>query len=207
MSVTATEFELQRRAASGAEAGTGPIVEATHWGYEIRDRVPYKALEIIGASAARFAGTLLLIAAAGLLVLPDGSETGGLVSMKLAALVVFTAFGLFLLLAGQVENHPELQVDITRAEVRIGRRRRGVFQPWMLLNFSSVSSVYLLRSKDRSRPARLFLRINGSDEAIEVASGPQFALEGLRERLATDLAHDPRQPAAPTRKTRPHIPA
>jgi hypothetical protein len=70
------------------------------------------------------------------------------------------------------------------------------------LAFGDVSSVYLLRCKDRGRPARLFLRIAGGDDAIEVASGPEQQLEKLRERLAGDLAREARQPVKPGAKPR-----
>jgi hypothetical protein len=51
-----------------------------------------------------------------------------------------------------------------------------------------------MRSKDQSQPARLFLRLAGSDGAIEIASGSEAALERLRTRLTDDFAGHPREP-------------
>lgn len=195
MSISTSDFDGVTSTIANGDAAAGPLVEPTSWGYRIRARIANRALLRVGAQAARFVGTLLLIAAASLLVMPDGAGSGG---MKLGALVMFAVFGFFLFRAGQTAAHPELHVDVVAQELRIGYRElRGKFRPGATLAFADVSSVYLLRCKERGRPARLFLRIAGGDDAIEVASGPEQQLEKLRERLARDLAREPRQPVRP----------
>lgn len=196
MTLSATEFEF--RASVQREAGkAGPVIDKTHWGYAIRDELPRSAARAMIAASGRFAGTILLMVAAGLLLLPDGAHAPGLLGMKLAATVMFAVFGAALLLAGRRVHHPEIHVDTIRGEVRLGRRGiKGDFHLRAVLAFDDIASVYLLRTKDHSQPTRLFLRLAGADLAIEVASGAQTALEGLRERLTRDLARDPRRPAA-----------
>jgi len=57
-----------------------------------------------------------------------------------------------------------------------------------MLDFSEVGSVYLMRSKAKGEPARLYLRVGNSDRALEVAQGRADMLEPIKERLARDLA-------------------
>lgn len=194
MTLSATEFEF-RAGVERDSAQAGPMIDKAHWGYAIRDAQPRSVLRAMVSASGRFTGTILLMVAAGLLLLPDGAHASGLVGMKLAAMVMFAVFGAALLLAGQRAQHPEIHVDITRGEVRVGRRSlKGGFELRATLKFDDIASVYLLRTKDHSQPTRLFLRLSGADLAIEVASGPEAELEALRERLAGDLARDPRRP-------------
>ncbi|GKY89480.1 hypothetical protein [Sinisalibacter aestuarii] len=189
MSATANEFEFGSRPSLGADGAGGPFVVSTESGYAIRAGAPRQGARAVLASGARFAGTFLLIAAAGLLIVPDGDASNGLVSMKLAALVMFAVTGILLLNVGAEGDYPELHVDTVAGQIQIGRRHlRGDFDPRVTLDFADVSSVYLLRSKDHSRPARLFLRIGGGDDAIEVASGREASLDHLRTMLVRDLA-------------------
>lgn len=196
MTLSAMEFEF--RAGVQRDVGeAGPVIEKTDWGYAIRDELPRSATRAMIAASGRFAGTILLIVAAGLLLLPDDVHAPELLGMKLAAIVIFAVFGAALLLAGRRVQHPEIHVDTTRGEVRLGRRGiKGGFDLRASLKFADIASIYLLRTKDHSQPTRLFLRLAGADLAIEVASGAEPALEHLRERLTRDLARDPRRPAA-----------
>lgn len=194
MTLSATEFEPP----SGQLSRTGSVVEQAHWGYVIRDRDAWGSARALVAASGRFVGTLMLMVAGGLLLLPDSAHAAELAGMKLAATVVFTTLGLIFYYAGSAERHPEVHVDTLRAEIRVGRRgARGGFRRTVTLTFDDIVSVYLLRSKDRTRPTRLFLRLAGGDIAIEAASGSEGQMEALREALARDLAHDPRRPVEP----------
>ncbi len=194
MAMLATDFDF-RPQERGGKVAPGPAIDKTHWGYAIHDRLPRQGLAAIGAMAGRFVGTILLLAAAGLVVLPDGAHGTGIFGMKLAATVMFALFGAAFLIAGRQAQHPEIQIDTSRARIRVGRRGlKGDFHLSATLGFDDVASVYLLRTKDRSQPARLFLRLAAADAAIEVTSGPEAELDALRLTLTRDLAHDPRQP-------------
>jgi hypothetical protein len=182
-----------RQTPVGADAG--PVLDESHWGYAIRDRNAANGLRCAATAGSRFAGIILLMAALGLWVLPDTAHSSELLTMKLAAMVMFTVVGGALFWAGRAPRHLEFHVDRLRGELRIGRRDlRGGFRLASLLRFEDVASVYLLRSKDRSQPTRLFLRLAAGDGAIEVASGAEEGLELLRLRLTRDLARIPRQP-------------
>lgn len=194
MSATSTDYAFPSAGNRSARL-PGPVIDKTHWGYAIRDGDTQVGLRAVAAALGRFVGTILLLAAAGLMVMPDSAHGAGILSMKVAALVMFVVFGAALVLAGRPVQHPEIHVDTTRAEVRVGRRGvRGAFRLVATLAFGDVASVYLLRSKDHSQPTRLFLRITGSDQAIEVARGTEASLEELRGTLTRDLARHPCQP-------------
>lgn len=196
MTLTATDFAHQSPV-PGTAAGNGPTLEQTYWGYVLREPEARGIVRVLGAAVSRFAGTLMLLIAIGLLILPHGADGTGIAEMRLGVMAVVTAIGLLLFFFGRQEPHPEFHVDTNHGEIRVGRRDwRGTVHVSARLRFLDVASVYLLRSKDRRQPTRLFLRLKGSDGAIEVASGDEEALEALRLRLNHDLIRDPRQPAA-----------
>lgn len=196
MTLTATDFANQYPV-PGTAAGTGPILEQTYWGYVLREPEVQGVLRVLGAAVSRFAGTLMLLIAIGLLTLPHGAAGVGIAEMRLGVMAVVTAIGLLLFFFGRQEPHPEFHVDTNHGEIRVGRRDwRGRIHISARLRFVDIASVYLLRSKDHRQPARLFLRLKGSDGAIEVASGAEESLEALRLRLNHDLIRDPRQPGA-----------
>lgn len=174
----------------------GAVVDETHWGYTICDGIAAGRVNRSVAAVGRFLGVILLMAALGLWVLPDAAHSPDLLTMKLAAMVMFTVVGGTLFWTGRAARDLEVQVDMLRGEVRIGHRGfRDGFRVSNLLRFDQVASVYLLRSKDRSQPTRMFLRLAGQDGAVEIARGPQASLEALRLRLTRDLARPARQPA------------
>jgi len=194
MTLATSEFEFSTPGAAKA-AEAGPAVETAHWGYAIHDGRAADGLRRIMAGLGRFVGSILMLAAVGLWILPDTVAGAELFSMKLAAMVMFSVFGGYLLWAGSTPGHLEYHVDVIRGELRVGRRDlRGGFRHSARLTFDDIASVYLLRSKDHAQPARLYLRLAGSDGALEVARGPEAELDPLRDRLTRDLSRNPRQP-------------
>lgn len=180
--------------------GDGPAVDDTQWGYAIHDRTRHPALRALIAQTARFAGSFMLFAAMTLMVMPDVLEIVGIVSMKVAWLIMFAVFGALLVRSGQIDVHPEVHIDLNRREVRFGRRGlQGQFCRSGALEFNDIASVYLLRSKETARPVRLYLRFGDGFDAIEVARGPIAALEHLRVRLAADLNGETRKPKPKSR--------
>lgn len=175
-----------------------PQLGITHWGYVLTRSADGAAARRVGAIGGRFFGAILLFAAAGLWVMPDAMLGAEVFAMKLAAMVMFTVFGGWLFWAGQQATDLEYQVDTSRGELRVvSRDLRGNSHLKGTLDFSDIASVYLLRSKDHSLPTRLFLRVGAGDQALEVASGSQAALEALRDRLIRDLAPGAQRPQRP----------
>lgn len=164
-----------------------PKVDETHWGYTIHEHARNKGAQFMWAPFARFSGIVLLFIAAALLLLPSPASIAD-TPLKAVAAVMFALFGVVLSRTAPSEDHPEIQVDTNRGELRVGKRGfRGTFRQRAGLTFTDVTSVYLLRSKEHGRPARLFLRLGDHGDALEVASGPEESLDALRDRLATDL--------------------
>lgn len=196
MTLTTTAFDSQRSIGRGVPR-KGPMIDMTHWGYVVRKPAAQGIVHLFGTAISRFVGTLSLLIAAGFLLLPDGAQGEGVGAMKLGAMAMFTAIGLFLFLFGRQGGYPELHVDTLRGEVRVGSRGiKGKVRFSAILKFEDIASVYLLRSKTHNQPTRLFLRLKDFDGAIEVACGPEDALEELRQRVSRDLARDPRLPEA-----------
>jgi len=182
----------------------GPITEAAHWGYAIRDGGCVFGLRAIMAAVARFVGAILLMASVGLWILPDSVYGAEIFAMKLGAMVLFTVVGGYLVWAGSTPGHLEFQIDVHHGQIRVGRRDiRGGFRLATRLDFDDIASVYMLRSKDHTKPTRLFLRLVGSDAALEVAKGPEPDLDILRDRLTRDLSQNTTFEAVQARMARP----
>jgi hypothetical protein len=183
--------------------GAGPVIDETNWGYIIRESDAETRLRIAGSITGRFVGAILLMAAAGLWVLPDAIYGADLFGIKLAAMVMFSVLGGYLFWAGRNALRPEFRIDRLHGEIRIGHRSgSGDFRPTARVDFADVVSVFLLRSKD-TRPTRLFLRLVDLDTGLEVADGGEAAMERLKERLTADLRAQGRSQPAPRTVARP----
>lgn len=200
MSASAAEFDLRQSARRDKHS---LAVDTAPWGYSIRDGATDSLTGKLVASSGRFVGAILLMAAAGLWVMPDALLTPEVLSMKLGAMVMFTILGGYIFWVGRTCTPGEFQVDTTLGEVRVGTRSvNGVFRERGVLSFDEISSVFLLRSKEQRNAARLFLRVGSGDDALEIATGRQAELERLRDRITRDLqsATAPQTPARPVQR-------
>lgn len=163
--------------------------EATPWGYIVNGG-PEEGQSPLRTIGARFFGAILLLAGAGLWLVPDSTYGAEIFSMKLAALVLFITFGGALLWFGRTRPGLEVQVDTTRQELRIGQRTMGgKFKLLDMLRFAEVGSVYLMRNGSQGKPSRLYLRIGGDGSTgIEILRGSQRTLEKVRLKLLDDLS-------------------
>lgn len=181
---------------------SGPVVEETVWGYIIRASDADHAYRAAGSVLGRFFGAILLLAAAGLWLLPDSLHSADIIGVKVAAMVMFTVLGGYFLWAGRNAQQPEYRIDTTHNEIRIGLRSSGGdFCQSARVEFSDVSSVFLLRAKDR--PTRLFLRLADLDTGVELATGPLSRMEQLKDRLTSDLAPPPPRATPTPKRIRP----
>ena len=195
MTASADDFDLKASKPQDG-AGNGPHVEETSWGYIIRASEVDDGLRAAGSVTGRFVGAILLMAAVGLWVMPDSAYGAELVGMKLAAMVMFTVIGGYFVWAGRKVTAPEYRIDLKHREIRIGFRSHGDgFRQSGRVDFDSVSSVFLLRSKNY-RPTRLFLRFANLSTGLEIASGSKDRMEALKQRLTDDLSGQTRQPVA-----------
>lgn len=197
MTMSAEDFDTRNdRSQETSAASAGPVVEKTAWGYIIRESHADRKIRIASSIAGRFFGAILLLAAAGLWVMPDSVYGGELMGMKLAAMVMFTVLGGYFIWVGRHVLHPEFRFDLKHREIRIGQRLGDdTFRQSSRIDFDNVSSVFLLRSKEY-RPTRLFLRLADLDTGIEIATGHNAPMESLKQRLADDLTGQARRPVA-----------
>lgn len=176
-------------------AGRGPALDPTHWGYSLHAKDDIGTITRIAAMGGRFFGVILLMAAAGLWVMPDAMMGNDVFAMKLAATVMFTIFGGYLYWVGSNGIGTEIQIDTNRGEIRVGRRSlQGAFVSKGMLRFSDVASVFLVRAKEPGQITHLYMRIGAGDTALEIAAGDEPRLDALRERLTRDLTR-PTRPA------------
>lgn len=208
MTMSTAHFDTRTRGTTDAAAtGTGPVIEETSWGYIIRESHADRQLRTAGSIAGRFIGAILLLAAAGLWVMPDSVYGEEVMGMKLAAMAMFTIFGGYFLWAGRHALHPEYRIDLEHREIRVGlRTRKNAFRQSSRIEFADVSSVFLLRSKEH-RPTRLFLRLADLDTGLEITTGNCAQLEALKQRLTDDLTGQARQPVSRQLGRHQHIAA
>lgn len=175
--------------AVAVRAGKGPQINQTYWGYTVaegdRGQKRGRAFEFAG----KLIGAGFLMAAAGMWVLPTSLHGPDMMIMKLGVTVLFLMIGAVMVWNARNGFNDELQVDLVRQELRMGQRNAaGDCRLTAMLRFGEVGSVYLMRSKAKGEPARLFLRVGDSDRALEVAQGPAERLEAIKDRLMSDLA-------------------
>jgi hypothetical protein len=188
MTMLTMEGPVQARSSAKPEARHTPQLTETPWGYIISQPAANKATCLLATLTGRIGGLLLLATAAGLWVAPDSMVGADVLGMKLAATLMFTIFGGYMVWAARAGLQPEVQIDIIRREVRRGHRNlRREFVEATRLSFHEIGSVYLLRSHEAGRMSRLLLRLGASDEALEIARGALLPLEHLRDRLAHEL--------------------
>lgn len=169
---------------AGHVEGTTP----TPWGY-IVNGVEGDQTTLLRSMLARFVGTILLLAAAGLWLVPDSVYGAEVFVMKLGAMTIFSVTGASLLWFGRRRPGLEVQVDTVRRELRLGNRSiSGEFRLLDMLRFDEVGAVYLMRNGAQGQPSRLFLRLGADgNTAIEILRGAQSRLNAVRLRLIEDL--------------------
>ena len=207
MSLTATDFDFSKPGKS-RDKDAGPAIDERPWGYAIHDQTRHPGLRATTSKVSRFMGVLSIFVLATVLVTPDDGASTTAFLIKVVLLFALGIGAALFTRAGQQANHPDFHIDTRSNEIRVGRHDlKGQFTLTARLSFKDVQSVYLLRSKERERPARLFLRLDDAGNAIEVASGPERDLDRLRGRLAQDLVRERPAPAtnraAPVRKVFP----
>ncbi len=190
---------------TNAERDLGPALDPTYWGYVIRAGKPQRKLGQVYEAASKFLGAILVLAGAGLWVMPEALYSSDVIAMKIGTTVIFLILGSVLVWTARVGFNDELQVDLVRSELRLGQRNtNGDFRLKVIHKFSDIRSVYLLRSKAADLPTRLFLRVQDGQLGLEVASGCEDVLTPLKDRLTEDLSavHG----VGPSGRARPRLP-
>lgn len=185
--VTTTTFETSSETTANA-APTRFIVKEKHWGYIVKSNSKPKVLLVALQAVSLVFGALLGGAAIVLLTFP-GLFTNEIDFAFRAVLgIIFASIGFYLLWYATRGFVIELQVDMSRGEIRERvRNRAGRSTRLGNYGFDAVSSVFIDRSDMRGDIATLMLRFQDSTQIVPVAWGTVSDLEPLRERLAQDL--------------------
>lgn len=171
-----------------AQKEAGFQVNPTLWGYVLQSEMRRDAPHAGVALARKVLGGVLIMAALGLWLLPNAIIGPDVAAMKLGLTILYLALGFRLAYMPREVMRREVQVNLTRAELRVGfRNKAGGFSLQAVHSFDDIDAVTLWQSDCGNKKASLFLRLGGSDVALVAASGTPAQLQPLKQRLAKDL--------------------
>jgi hypothetical protein len=163
-------------------------VSETYWGYEIRDREDRFDRESVAEPLLRFLGLVFVIAAYGQWFLPEILFRADSTVVKATICFLFGAVGLWLYWLGDRGLATDIEVDMSRREVRVVRRNsRGRRRTEATVPMARIESAFVQRSKDRGQQAHLFLRMRAPEAVLHIATGAEDELESLLRRLSHDI--------------------
>ncbi len=159
------------------------------WGYIVRSGGRPSNGVRVSQWLSGMLGFSLIIAASSLWIMPGSSFGQDIAVLKYGFSIVLAAIGVLFLWFGTQGACYELQVDISRGELREAvRNRKGQARILQRVPFERIGSVFI----DRSSPTPdnqfvLMLRYRDTAEVIEVARAEEEALTMMRDRLARDI--------------------
>ncbi len=159
------------------------------WGYIVRSGGRPSPAARASQWLSGLIGFSLILAASSLWIMPGSSFGEDIVVLKYGLSIVLAAVGILFLWFGNQGACYELQVDISRGELREAvRNRKGQARILQRVPFERIGSVFI----DRSSPTpgnhlTLLLRYRDTAEVIEVARAEEEALTMMRDRLARDI--------------------
>ena len=138
--------------------------------------------------------------AAAVWAVPGGIVEGDVLLFKAVVSAMSCAFGIFLLWYSGAGRTFELQVDMSRREIREAMRNdKGQARVRQRYGFDEVDKILVHSDEGGSVEGSLMLVLQGSDALIEVVRVPEHQLYALRNRLARDVA----EPQSDKRKQNP----
>lgn len=164
-------------------------LDETYWGYIIRQRQQDGLkVDILQALAGLF-GLGFVSAAVAVWVVPGSIVDGDVAVFKAVVSLMSCALGILLLWYAGAGRTFELQVDLTRRELREamrnskGRVRIGRRHP-----FEVVRKIIVHPDSENPIDAALMIGFHDSDLLVEVATAPEHQLYALRSRIARDIS-------------------
>ncbi|MEL6572297.1 MAG: hypothetical protein AAFQ64_11590 [Pseudomonadota bacterium] len=162
-------------------------VEETHWGYIVRATETLGRGVAIAQSVSRLLGCAFLAAAIGLWLLPSMLFGADAMFMRFFATIVFVSLATLLLWYATRGGQSEIQIDLSRGEIReVVRNRTNKQILFGSYGFDSVGAVELAPGIN---PAEmdLVLRYRNTGGCLIMASGREADLSLLRDRLSRDV--------------------
>lgn len=162
--------------------------DETFWGYIIRDSSRQKSLLIIIRSLAKFAAGAMLLAVAGLWILPGAENSVAVLPFKLGLSVLISFIAVMLIWFSSHNKKYEVQIDLEKLELREALRgKKGNVRVFSKILFEQIEAVYIERASISSRKSRLMLRLVKSGQVIEIARDYEAFLPPVRDRLGRDV--------------------
>ncbi|MEL6645125.1 MAG: hypothetical protein AAFQ79_14425 [Pseudomonadota bacterium] len=162
--------------------------EETAWGYVVRQKTDRFDHETAFESAGRFLGLILVVCAYGQWFLPATLFGGDAVAMKGAMSFVFGASGVGIYWFATRGLKTDLEVDLTRRELRVvNRNSRGGRRLQLHIGMRDIESAFLRRIKEDDAPAYLMVRPRRGAAPIQLAMGCETELMELQQRLKSDI--------------------
>lgn len=163
-------------------------VRDTYWGYVISRTPENFDIDIMADRALRFLGLIVLACAYAQWLLPDTVFSGNVIVMKLLLSLILGALGACVYAMGCSARAPEVQIDLSRRELRFcTRSSRGAAETLRILPMDAIESVVIRYRQNGTGPAQLFVRVAQSGRLVSVVSGPKSTLKELHPRLVSDL--------------------
>lgn len=171
----------------GVQRETPLGVRETSWGYIIREDLDRFARETVVEAMGRFLGLVLVLSAYGQWLLPAALYSGNVLWAKAGVSFVLGLIGALVYWIASRGLHVEVQVDLTRRELRVvNRNSRNQTRVRRRVSMRNIESAFLRRATTRDVPAHLFLRLRGGQE-LHVATGSEKMLTAIHRRLGRDI--------------------
>lgn len=172
-----------------AESGPRSLqVTETHWGYIVRETLPWLNRGAALEASLRLIGLGAVIGAYGFWLVPGALLVGDVIAMKLVVSLLLAVSGAALYLYANKGFRPELQVDTARRELRFAYRNgRGMSRIGSRIAFGGIESIYVQRNQGEPGRARLYARVAGMPVGLHLIDGPEAALNRLHRRLCVDF--------------------
>lgn len=159
-----------------------------HFGYVIAEDGDRFSRETLSEAAMRFAGLLLVLSAYAQWLLPASIVPTDALILKALMSLVLGASGVILYRLASRGLAREVEVDLTRRELRLmNRNARGQRRMRSATPMRAVASAFIRRSGERTGEPTLYLRLKDRERLLPVASGPEAVLGRLHARLSADL--------------------
>lgn len=163
--------------------------DETYWGYILRERSGSKEPMVVAQAVAGLMGLVSVAVSVGFWVLPGAFFSADVAMFKWVASVMACVFGIFLLWYASAGTTYELQVDLTKSELReVMRNAKGQPRVHSRYAFQDIGKVFIQSGDDGEIESSLMLRCGLQGDVIEVLRAPEHQLFALRNRLAKDLS-------------------
>lgn len=164
-------------------------IDETYWGYIIRERKRDDLRVDVFQAVAGLFGLGFVSAAVAVWAVPGSIVEGDVALFKAVVSAMSCAFGVFLLWYAAAGQAFELQVDLSRRELREAtRNKKGQARFGRRHRFADVAKVLVHSDPGDTIDAALMIKFCDSDTLVEVVTAPEHQLYALRNRLARDVS-------------------